>query len=248
MHKDVQTIGFAATICVVCSLILSLSASGLKSRIETNKTVDVKKNVLMAFGESMTVKEGDKERPIKGEEVYKIFEDHITEIVIDRDTGEIDESLTAAALAEKPQLDTNGLPTKLPLYLWKDDGKVTRMAFPQKGRGLWSTVYSYMAVDAKATSIIGATFYGHKETPGLGGECSQPWFMEQFPEKVIWEDGKYPPFEVVKGGVATRYPDGNNHAVDGISGATITGNGIQDFINQYVGLYSKYFDKARDMN
>ena len=135
--------------------------------------------------------------------------------------------------------------TRLPLYLWTEDGEVTRYAFPISGYGLWSTIYGYMALERDLATIIGVTFFKHNETPGLGGECSEPWFMEQFAEKRV-HDGSAPhTFEVVKGGVAAKYPEGNDHAVDGISAATITSNGIQSFINGDLALYEPYFANLR---
>ena len=92
---------------------------------------------------------------------------------------------------------------------------------------------------------MGITFYKHGETPGLGGEIATDWFQEQFTNKVVWADGELHEFEVVKGAVEGLYPEGNDHAVDGISGATITGKGVATFMNDDLERYEAYFKKIR---
>ena len=131
-----------------------------------------------------------------------------------------------------------------PLYRWKKEDGSTLYCFPMSGVGLWSTIYSYMALEKDLETIKGVTFYGHKETPGLGGEASKPWFMNNFAGKTLIQDGNVVSFEVVKGKELDKYPDGNKSAVDGMAGATITGKGIQDFINEDVQKYNRYFQNV----
>jgi Na+-transporting NADH:ubiquinone oxidoreductase subunit C len=94
-----------------------------------------------------------------------------------------------------------------------------------------------MAIEKDLTTVIGVTFFDHGETPGLGGECAAPWFQEQFSGKKVRRE----PFQVVKGGA----PPDCDHCVDGIAAATITGNGIQAFINKDLGRYEPYFKSIR---
>lgn len=239
MRKDdLKVILFAAAVCIICSLMLSLASEGLKENKARNVEIDRKFNVLKAFGSAVEDDKG--ERIILDADVLDTFAKHITEVVIDSETGNILEDVTSDNLT-KEEIKTK---SKLPLYLWRDGEEVTRYAFPISGYGLWSTLYGYMAVEKDLATIIGVTFYAHKETPGLGGECSEPWFMNQFKGKKIW-DGELLNFEVVKNKVATKYPEGNTHAVDGISAATITSNGIQKFIRNDVRKYDRYFSQIR---
>lgn len=238
MRKDDRrVIGFAAIVCVTCSLLLSATATLLRDRQEYNVELDRKINVLKAFG--VEVMPGGKK--ISPPEVETYFEDHITDVVIDAETGEILEGIGSDAVTK----EESKLKTRLPLYLWEEDGEVTRYAFPISGKGLWSTIYGYMALDQDLATIIGVTFYKHGETPGLGGEISTDWFQAQFEGKQVYADGALLPFEVVKGSVKGKYPEGNTHAVDGISGATITGNGVSTFLNEDLVRYEKYFERIR---
>ena len=166
------------------------------------------------------------------------FDQNITEVVIDAATGDIIEGATAADITEKELEDL----VKLPLYTWVENGAVEKYAFHSSGLGLWSTVHSYLALEKDLNTIIGATFYGHAETPGLGAECSEPWFQEQFKgKKVLSTDGTLTRFRIVKGGV----PGGHPNCVDGISAATMTSVGIEDFLNIALEKYESYFSKVR---
>ena len=240
MHKeDLKIIGFATTVCVICSLCLSLAASGLKEKREMNEKVDRLSNVLQAFGEPVRDVAG--KRLMQGPDVLAYFEGDapaIVEVLID-DEGQILEGKTRADFKEDLIADETNAP--YPLYRWKKEDGSTFYCFPMSGPGLWSTVYSYMALEKDLETIKGVTFYGHKETPGLGGECSKPWFMDNFKGQTIIKDGKPVSFEVMKGKVVDKYPNGNQSAVDGMAGATITAKGIEDFINEDVKKYNRYF-------
>jgi len=226
---DGFVIAYAGIVCLTCSLLLSASASILKKPQEYNKEIDRKMNVLKAFGVSIRGEDGKR---IKAPEVEHYFTEHISEVTIDGDTGAVVDGTAAPA-------------HPLPLYVWKENGEVVKYAFPISGKGLWSTIKGYLALDKDLATIVGVTFYEHGETPGLGGECETDWFQNQFRGKKVFEDGKRVHFEVVKGKLADKYPAGNDHAVDGISGATLTGNGITRFLNGGLDKYEIYFTLQR---
>jgi Na+-transporting NADH:ubiquinone oxidoreductase subunit C len=237
---DTYTIFFAAVICVVCSVLLSATSAALKKQQDLMIELDRKVNVLKAMG--VPVVENGK--PISSGQVAALFAQHIEEIIIDRETGQPVPDLTTDRLS-RDQLEQVKRKSLLPLYRWKDGDEVTRYAFPVSGKGLWSTVYGYLALEKDLATLAGATFYRHGETPGLGGEISTGWFQGQFKGKQVFANGRLQRLEVVKGKVADRYPQGSNHAVDGISGATLTGKGMNLFLNQDLENYEKYFRGIR---
>ena len=112
---------------------------------------------------------------------------------------------------------------------------------------MWSTLYGYIALEKDFNTVKGITFYQHGETPGLGGEVDKLWFQENFIGKKIYDvNDKFVSIEVVKGKVSDIY-SGNkaNHAVDGISGATITSRGVSDFIKSDLSRYVNYFKENK---
>ena len=225
---DTYVVIYAGAVCMLCGLILAVAASALKKLQQYNKEIDRKTNVLKAFG--VPVFENGKR--IKGPKVEEYFHQNVAEVVVDGATGL---AVETGAVAQQP----------LPLYVWKENGEVTKYALPISGKGLWSTIKGYLALEKDAATIAGVTFYEHGETPGLGGEVETDWFQKNFHGKKVANEGKRLKFEVVKGKVADKYPNGNDHAVDGISGATLTGNGVMKFINTDLDKYEKYFSVLR---
>lgn len=239
MRKDdLNLIRFAGIVCVACSFVLALTATGLKSRQEANKSLYEKQNVLKAFGVDTTDEAGE---PWSRERTLDFFRERIQVQVVDAASGKVIEGLTLDEVS-KDDLKSGA---KRPLYVIQDDGGAAGYAFPISGKGLWSTIYGFLALEPDLATIRGITFYQHGETPGLGGEVETDWFTSQFQGKKVFSGGSLQTFQVVKGAVSDRYPEGNDHAVDGISAATITSRGVQRFLNQDVAAYEPYFRTIR---
>ena len=233
-QADRQLVTFALTICLTCSILLSAIAAGLRDRQEREVELDRKMNVLIAFGVDTRDERG---RRISGEEVDAIFASNIREIILDASGNPMEDA--------EPDPAEIRAQRQLPLYLWEEDGEVKRYAFPTSGQGLWSTIYGFLALERDLATIAGITFFRHGETPGLGGEVERAWFTEQFEGKKLFADGEPVDFRVVQGGVESRYPEGNEHAVDGISGATVTGVGVARFISEDFRRYNAFFEQIR---
>ncbi len=131
----------------------------------------------------------------------------------------------------------------MPLYTWTEEGadKPSKYAFPISGKGLWSMLYGYIALESDLETIAGLTFYKHGETPGLGAEIEKKWFQDNFTGKKLYADGVATDFIIAKG----KAPKDNNHAVDGISGATLTGKGVQALLRKDAAAYASYFNQIK---
>ncbi|MDF7799174.1 NADH:ubiquinone reductase (Na(+)-transporting) subunit C [Pontiellaceae bacterium B1224] len=206
MREDTRTIVFAAVVCVTCSLLLSGTAAGLKSRQEANQAFDVKRNIVKAFGIDISAMD----RP----GIEDTYAAHVAE---DMDGG-------------------------LPIFTWTEDGseEPSKYAFPISGKGLWSMLYGYLSLEADLETIAGISFYKHGETPGLGAEIEKPWFLSQFAGKKLYEDGEAVDFLVVKPGTPLT-----DTSVDGISGATLTGKGVQALLQKDAAAYAEYFKSIK---
>ncbi len=118
------------------------------------------------------------------------------------------------------------------------DGGVGSYIFPVSGKGLWSTIKAYISIKPDGNTVNGITFYEHGETPGLGGEIEQKWFRDNFKGKKLFnENGKFESIAVVKGEAE------GPHEVDGISGATMTGNGVSEFLKNDLGKYKDFLSQ-----
>ena len=130
----------------------------------------------------------------------------------------------------------------LPLFMWTDEGAdaPSKYAFPISGKGLWSMLYGYLSLEADLETIAGISFYKHGETPGLGAEIEKHWFLSQFAGKTLYADGVATEFSVVKPGTPLT-----ETSVDGISGATLTGKGVEALIRKDASAYAQYFKSMK---
>jgi Na+-transporting NADH:ubiquinone oxidoreductase subunit C len=136
----------------------------------------------------------------------------------------------------------------LPLYYCQKNGEIDSYIIPISGKGLWSTIYGYLALEPDAVTVKGITFYKHGETPGLGGEIEKEWFKQNFVgKKILSPQGELVSIAVIKGKVADKYSEGDAYRyVDGISGSTLTGNGLTQFLKEDLLQYEPFFKQIRN--
>ena len=235
-----KTIGVAAAVCVVCSIFVSTTAVLLKPAIDRNKTVDKRRNILIAAGIP-----GADDLDAKG--VEKAFEVNIETVVIDITTGERvpETEVDPAELDERKAAKDPDTRVPIPdtpddpglkwrsrhqsVYLTKEGSDDPRVILPVHGKGLWSTMYGFVALHADDLNTIRAfAFYDHGETPGLGGEIVAAWFRDQFVGKSIVDAAGSPGIIISMGGEPAE------NKVDGISGATMTCDKLQAMLNEAI--------------
>lgn len=231
MSENAKVLRFAIIVCLVCSVLVSGAALGLRDRQEANLRVDMQKNILKSVGLV--------DPTFTPEQIVSTYEKRITGIVLTPDGTVIE--------GRKPDdVDPEKEPELLRLYERVDDGNVVAYAFPIVGKGLWSTLYGYFALEGDLNTVKGITFYQQGETPGLGAEIEKPWFQENFVgKKILASDGTIASVKVVKGKAADVHPDDTEHYVDGISGATITSKGVTEMVARTIREYEPYFAKIR---
>ncbi|MGL5040386.1 MAG: Na(+)-translocating NADH-quinone reductase subunit C, partial [Aeromonas sp.] len=131
-----------------------------------------------------------------------------------------------------------------PVFFAKDaQGKNDTIILPIYGQGLWSTMYAFVAVAMDGQTIKGITYYEHGETPGLGGEIENPAWEALFKNKKLFDQNGMPALRVIKG----HAPADSEFDIDGLSGATLTGNGVQHTFDFWMGPkgYGPFLAKIR---
>ena len=246
MEKDsiFKVFGVAAAVCLACSILVSLTATSLKEKQKENMLLDKQVNVLKAAG---LVELAAKPSAAQVKELYSKIEP----VVVDTKTGETVEGADpetfdierqlkdpAASSEIDPKADIAGIkrvPNQSVVYLVKDDaGKVSSVVLPVYGRGLWSTLYGFLALDSDLATVKNLTFYQYGETPGLGGEVQNPDKMAKWSGKSAYgPDGK-PAVHFKKGTVSADDPNAQ-YEVDGFSGATLTCNGVNNTVTYWLG-------------
>lgn len=129
----------------------------------------------------------------------------------------------------------------LPVYVCNKDAD-TLYVLPVRGKGLWGPIWGYVALESNFNTVYGAVFDHKSETPGLGAEINTDWFEGNFPGKQIFENGEFVSLEVAKGGNTQD----NIHAVDAISGGTITSKGVQAMLLDCLSGYLDFFEKHKN--
>ena len=237
MNRDsnAYTFGFAAAMVIVVASVLAFTASSLKDLQQENVRKEKMQNILATIGIEI-----DRD----GAEV--LFNKHITSQLALRNDGTVDESVDPF-LGIKLALELKKEPTqqRFPLYLADVEG-ASYYIIPLRGAGLWDAIWGYIALESDRNTIKGAVFDHKAETAGLGAEITQQWFMDRFVgEKVFDNDGKLVGISVSKTNNDPKDLDKNDHEVDAISGATITGDGVSDMIIERLTDYQPYLEETQ---
>lgn len=247
-----KTLVVAGGLCLVCSILVSTLAVSLKPIQTRNKILDRKKNILAAAG-----------LYVSDETIDEIYAGSIKPMVVDMQTGEYlqdkdAESVDSKAVAKDPSTsitlardqDLGGIKRRgnhTVVYEVFENDQFQSVVLPVYGKGLWSTLYGFLAVSADGNTIDGLGFYEHAETPGLGGEIDNPMWKAQWKGKKIFGETGELKVEVVKGIVNAEGSDAI-HQVDGLSGATITARGVHNLLHFWLGNqgFDKYLIKIRE--
>src|SRR6056297_1937468 len=241
--KNIYTVVFAAIMVVVVGSLLAFVASGLSDKIKENERFEKQQNILYAMGVNENVDEGSVNF-VPTDVVEDEFSEYITEQIVIKGDEIVDNS-EAYLIDMKKQLALakKGETPELPLFIGEKDGKKFYV-IPMYGKGLWDDIWGYIALDNNM--VVQGVFFDHKgETPGLGANINQRYFMDDFSGESIMDDDTYKGVEVAKGNNDPLNNDKDDNAVDALAGATITGNGVSAMIKKALKLYKPYLQTIR---
>lgn len=252
-----KTLLVALGVCLVCSVLVSTAAVGLKGIQQSNQAKDKIKNILIA-GDLM----------VPNADVQSIYESHIRPAVIDLESGQFlaNDQLTDEISPEKfdvkaisknsgytvPLSASDDLasikrkPTVMVVYRVVEGDSLVKWILPLYGKGLWSTMYGFIALDRDLTTIKGFTFYDHGETPGLGGEVDNPAWKALWKDKLAFDESGDVKIQVIKGKVDRNSPEAK-YEIDGLSGSTLTTRGVDHLVRFWLGEqgYGPFFKQLR---
>jgi Na+-transporting NADH:ubiquinone oxidoreductase subunit C len=213
-----NVIVFALLLSVICSLMITIAAGGLKGFQMANMELDKKINILKAAN-LISHKKPSKKK------INELYDTHIKEVLVD-DQGNIIEKHA---------------PNSLNLYLFQEENQendrknaeIKGYILPINTRGLWGKIQGYLAFENDGQTISGFSVFSHSETPGLGGEIESAWFQKNFKgKKILNSQNKFVSVGIAKGKVSNLPEDKQSHYVDGISGATLTGRYLSQGIKK----------------
>ena len=134
------------------------------------------------------------------------------------------EELYTSKFTKQAVLGSDG--TEREYYIYGLPEQPEGYVLPVSGKGVWSTINGFIALEPDRSTIKGISFYDHGETPGLGGEIEKDFFARRFVGKKIFEDGELVSVTIAK----SKLQEPSEYAVDGLSGASLTTEAINRFL------------------
>lgn len=216
---------------IIVALLLSTAAMQLKPFQDKNIEVEKKQNILASIKIKATP-----------EEAVEKYSKYITDSYVINDKGEKIEGEDAFKIDVKSELSKPIENRKLPVYVGTLDDGTNAFVMPLRGKGLWGPIWGYMSFKPDMNTVYGAVFDHQGETPGLGAEIATEMFQNPFVDKKIFNDsGDFISIKVVKGGAK----EGDVHAVDAISGGTITSKALEEMLDNCLVQYKSYYIENR---
>ncbi|WP_411766437.1 Na(+)-translocating NADH-quinone reductase subunit C [Winogradskyella sp. A3E31] len=252
-EKNSYTVIFAIGMVLVVGSLLAYLASSLKPTISENERLEKQQNILYAMG--VNDNEEGSAVFISTEEAPEAFSKYIKEqlvLTVDASGNNIKKQTRDEYVAEynkepylidikkQKTMAKKGEPRQLPLFVGEKDGKTFYIA-PIYGKGLWDAIWGYVSMDEEM--IVRGAYFDHKgETPGLGANIKQRYFMDDFQgEHLLSKSGAFKGITVAKGNADPKNENKTDNEVDALAGATITGDGVTAMIKNDLKLYVPYF-------
>ena len=247
-----KTLIVAISLCLICSALISYSAVELRDLQEANKTLDQQTKILSAAGLLED-----------GKEISSLF-NSIEIKIVDLETGLFNTSINIEDFDESSFSRNPNTSIELTsdadiallkrrenfqaIYLHYENESLKAIILPVRGYGLWGTMKGYLALESDLQTVIGLEFFDHKETPGLGGEIVNPRWKAIWKGKKVYSDSGDVLISVIKGSV-DKSNENANFQVDGLSGATITSNGVANLLSFWLGEmgYGPLINEIRSM-
>ena len=237
MNENRTIFRYAAILVIIVAALLSGAAMLLAPFQQNNKDNEKRCNILNAAAIPN----------VNSDNAQQLFEQHCAAmLLLDAQGNVVDQSGKAFSTDLKQELynESQGKPYCLPLFVI-NDGQRDINIVPLQGNGLWGAIWGYIAIADDGNTIVGANFGHASETPGLGGEITTEAFQKQFAGKTLYRDGTFVSIRVQKGGIITLPESDRNHAVDAITGGSITSKGVDEMIDHVLRLYLPYFERIK---
>lgn len=236
-----ETTGKIVTFILIITSVVAVSLTGLrevtKSQAAVNEAVFNKRSILSAVNKYL-------DKPVAqltDGEVQAIFSESMEQKVIDME-GNVIEGITPDQVDMKKERKKPEMERTLPLYVYNNAAGNKFYILSVRGNGLWDEIWGVVALQDDLKTVAGVSFDHAGETPGLGAEIKDnPAFSAQFSGKKIYnEQGQYTSVTVRKGGARDKV-----HEVDGISGATVTADGVTEMLKKGIQYYEPYLTKVK---
>ncbi len=235
-HSNKYIFIYSIIMVVVVAVSLTIVAVQLKPAQEDSIRIEKMQNILTSVNVPIA--------NVPKKQIIEVYHKYITSAIGVNSNGDVVEQDAEKVFAIDLANEFKKPADKqiLPVFTATLDQGDTAIIVPLRGKGLWGPVWGYISFKTDYNTILGTMFDHKGETPGLGAEINQAWFMDPFKGKTIFDkDGKFISIQIVKGGA----PDDDPHGVDAISGGTITSKGVEKMIYDNLTSYQAYINKLK---
>lgn len=225
-NSNSYTIIYSIIIVILVAFLLAFVFQVLKPMQDANVALDKKKQIL----NSLNI------RDLNNEEAAAKYQEVVLADEIIDEQGNVLEKGEQGGENYGFKLNSadfkNG---KLALFVCKVDGQ-TKYVIPVYGMGLWGAINGYIAINADKSTVFGTYFDHESETAGLGAEIkdNRAW-QNQFQGKKLFAQD---PNKIALA-VSKKVEDPATQ-VDGITGATLTSNGVTEMLQTCLGAYMNF--------
>jgi len=236
--SNLYTVLFASAMVLIVGTLLAFVASSLREKITENKRIEKQQNILYAMG----VNENDETSVafVSKTVVAAEFSKYITKQLVITGTDAVEDS-NAYLIDIKKEAEEAKNPNykrRLPLFIGEKDSK-TLYIVPVRGKGLWDAIWGYVALDDQL--IVQGVYFDHQgETPGLGSNIKERFFMDDFKGEHILDGDTFKGITAAKGNADPKNLRKTDFQVDAIAGATITGDGLSAMLKKDLKMYVPY--------
>ena len=237
-ESNTYTVLFAIGMVLIVGTLLAFVATSLEEKISENKRIEKQQNILYAMG----INENDETNVkfISKSDVAKEFEKYITKQLVITGTEAVEDPNAYLIDIKKEESDAKNpnYKRRLPLFIGEKDGK-TLYIVPVRGKGLWDAIWGYVALDDQL--VVQGVYFDHAgETPGLGSNIKERFFMDDFEGEHIMDGNTFKGITASKSNADPKNLDKTDFQVDAIAGATITGDGLSAMLKKDLKMYVPY--------
>jgi Na+-transporting NADH:ubiquinone oxidoreductase subunit C len=246
-EKNSYTVVFAIVMVMVVGSILAGMASGLKPMVKANERYEKQQNILYAIG--VNNNEGASDVVFVPTDIVEAkFQEYIKKqyVIQGGEVTEDDEAYLIDIKKEATKAKNGSYERRLPLFVAEMDGKEVYVV-PVRGKGLWDAIWGFVSMDKNM--VVQGVYFDHKgETPGLGANIKERFFMDDFAgEQLLDENNVFQGIKVAKGNNDPKNERKSDHQVDAIAGSTITGDGVTAMLKKDIQMYKSYFETLNQL-
>ncbi len=241
MNSTNYILGFILAMTAIVAIMLTGLREVTKAGAERNEAIFNKRAILMSVENYLG---GKTVKQLSDDEVENIFQNQVEQVVLDVQGQELElESIQAEDIEMGKERKKADEDRKWPLFIFNEESTGDKFyILSVRGNGLWDEIWGNIALKSDLETVAGAAFDHTGETPGLGAEIKDnASFRKQFQgKKINDEGGEFTAVIVRKNGARN-----DRNEVDGISGATVTCDGVTDMLKEGIQYYQPYLNKLR---